>query len=62
MSLGSPRTTKTQEGLATFAELITSSIDLARLRRIALRIPAVHMGLESKLRAIAEAMAPLCLA
>lgn len=44
--LGSPRTTRTQEGLATFAELVTSSIDLNRLRRIALRIPAVHMALE----------------
>jgi len=46
LGLGSPRTTRTQEGLATFAELITSSIDLARLRRIALRIHGVKMGLE----------------
>jgi uncharacterized protein (TIGR02421 family) len=46
MGLGAPRTTGTQEGLATFAELITSAIDLNRLRRIALRSRAVQMGLE----------------
>ncbi|HZO11625.1 MAG TPA: tyrosine/phenylalanine carboxypeptidase domain-containing protein [Polyangiaceae bacterium] len=44
LSLGAPRTTATQEGLATFAELITGAIDLARLRRIALRIRAVHLA------------------
>jgi uncharacterized protein (TIGR02421 family) len=44
LSLGSPRTTATQEGLATFAELITGAIDLARLRRLALRICAVHLA------------------
>jgi uncharacterized protein (TIGR02421 family) len=46
LGLGSPRTTRTQEGLATLAELITSTIDLSRLRRIALRIKAIHMSLE----------------
>lgn len=46
MGLGSPRTTLTQEGLATFAELITGVIDLSRLRRIALRTKAIQMGLE----------------
>lgn len=46
MGLGSPRTTRTQEGLATFAELITSSIDIHRLQRIALRIRAVSIALE----------------
>ncbi len=46
LSLGAPRTTATQEGLATFAELITGAIDLARLRRLALRIRAVHMAEE----------------
>jgi len=46
MGLGSPRTTRTQEGLALFAELITGSIDLSRLRRIALRVKAVHLALE----------------
>src|SRR6185436_6587157 len=45
-SLGAPRTTRTQEGLATLAELITSSIDLSRLRRIALRIKAIGMAME----------------
>ncbi len=46
MGLGAPRTTGTQEGLATFAELITSAIDLNRLRRIALRTRAVQMGMD----------------
>ena len=36
--LGAPRTTRTQEGLATFAEIITGAIDISRLRRIALRV------------------------
>ncbi len=45
-SLGSPRTTRTQEGLATFAELHTSSMDLIRLQRLALRIRGVQMGLD----------------
>ena len=46
MGLGSPRTTATQEGLATFAELITGTMDLSRLRRIALRIKGIHYALE----------------
>lgn len=46
LGLGSPRTTGAQEGLATFAELITCTIDLARLRRIAQRIQAVQMALD----------------
>ncbi len=45
LGLGSPRTTRTQEGLAVFSELITYSIDLVRLRRIALRAKAVDAGL-----------------
>lgn len=45
LSLGAPRTTATQEGLATFAELITNAIDLSRLRRIALRIVALDHAL-----------------
>lgn len=44
LSLGSPRTTATQEGLATFAELITGAMELARLQRIALRVRAVHVA------------------
>ena len=46
MGLGSPRTTSTQEGLATFAELITNTMDLSRLRRIALRIKGMHLAIE----------------
>lgn len=44
LGLGAPRTTATQEGLATFAELVTGAIDLARLRRIAMRIRAIHLA------------------
>lgn len=42
-SLGrtAPRVTATQEGLATFAELITGAIDINRLKRISLRIVAI---------------------
>lgn len=46
MGLGSPRTTETQEGIAVFAELVTRTMDLMRLRRIALRVRAIAMGLE----------------
>lgn len=46
MGLGAPRTTATQEGLATFAELITNAMDLPRLRRLALRVKAIQLGLE----------------
>jgi uncharacterized protein (TIGR02421 family) len=46
LGLGAPRTTATQEGLATFAELITTTMDLSRLRRIGLRIQAIHRALE----------------
>lgn len=46
MGLGAPRTTGTQEGLATFAELITNTMDVSRLRRIALRIQAMHLASE----------------
>ncbi len=46
LSLGAPRTTRTQEGIAVLAELITISLDLTRLRRIALRIKAVAMAIE----------------
>ena len=46
MGLGAPRTTSTQEGLATFAEFITSTMDISRLNRIALRIKAIDLGLK----------------
>jgi len=46
LGLGAPRTTRTQEGIAVLAELITNSIDISRLRRVALRVIAVNMALE----------------
>ena len=46
LGLGAPRTTGPQEGLATFSELITGSIDMARTERIALRVIAVDMAVE----------------
>lgn len=46
LGLGAPRTTRTQEGLALFAELIAVAIDLQRLRRIALRVKAVALALD----------------
>jgi uncharacterized protein (TIGR02421 family) len=46
LSLGSPRTTRTQEGIAVIAELMTLSLDIVRLRRIALRVKAIAMVLE----------------
>ncbi|MBA4107529.1 MAG: DUF1704 domain-containing protein [Pirellula sp.] len=46
LALGAPRTTRTQEGLAVFAELMTRSIDINRLRRLALRIQAIKVALE----------------
>ncbi len=45
LALGAPRTTRTQEGIAVLAELITLSLDVSRLRRVALRIKAVDMAL-----------------
>jgi uncharacterized protein (TIGR02421 family) len=45
-ALNSPRITATQEGLATFAELITGAIDISRMKRISLRIIAVDMALK----------------
>src|SRR5690606_33751970 len=46
LGLASPRVTATQEGLATFAEQITGSIDIGRMKRISLRIEAIAMALE----------------
>jgi uncharacterized protein (TIGR02421 family) len=45
LGLGAPRTTRTQEGLATFAEILTGAMDIARLRRIALRVVMVGKAL-----------------
>lgn len=46
LSLGPPRTTRTQEGIAVFSELVTLSMDIVRLRRIALRVIAIKMALD----------------
>jgi uncharacterized protein (TIGR02421 family) len=46
LGVGTPRTTRTQEGLATFSEIITGSIDINRLRRVALRVLRVKDALE----------------
>lgn len=46
LSLSSPRATATQEGLATFAEQITGTIDIARMKRLSLRIEAIACALE----------------
>ncbi len=46
LALNSPRITATQEGLATFAELITGSIDIGRMKRISMRIIAIDMALK----------------
>jgi uncharacterized protein (TIGR02421 family) len=45
LGLGAPRTTRIQEGLATFSEIITGAIDLNRLRRIALRVVMLERAL-----------------
>ncbi len=46
LALSSPRVTATQEGLATFAEQITGSLDIGRMKRISLRTEAIAMALE----------------
>lgn len=46
LGYNAPRTASTQEGLAVFSEYINSSIELHRLRRIALRILAIDMAEE----------------
>jgi uncharacterized protein (TIGR02421 family) len=45
LARGAPRTTATQEGLATFAELISGSMDIERMKRISLRIAAIDMAI-----------------
>ncbi len=46
LALNSPRITATQEGLATFAELMSGAIDIERMKRISLRILAIDKALE----------------
>lgn len=41
-----PGTTKTQEGLAVFAEFITGSMDIDRLQRLADRVLAIQMSVD----------------
>jgi len=41
-----PGTTKTQEGLAVFAEFITGHIDLERIRRLSDRVIAIQMAVD----------------
>ena len=44
LGYNAPRTTATQEGIAVFAEYINLSIEMVRLKRIALRIIAIEMA------------------
>lgn len=46
LAMSSPRTTCTQEGLAVFAEQITGSIDIDRMKRVSLRIEAIALALD----------------
>ena len=46
LAAGHPGTTRTQEGLAVFAELISGSIELDRLRRLADRVIAIQMAID----------------
>lgn len=45
LARNAPRITATQEGLATFAELMTGAIDIERMKRISLRIIAIDHAL-----------------
>jgi uncharacterized protein (TIGR02421 family) len=45
LGLNSPRITATQEGLAVFAEMVTGSIDILRMKRISLRILGIDDAL-----------------
>jgi uncharacterized protein (TIGR02421 family) len=46
LGAGHPGTTRTQEGLAVFAEYITGSLDLGRLRRLADRVFAIQQAID----------------
>ncbi len=46
LAAGHPGTTRTQEGLAVFAEFITGSIDLDRMHRLADRVLAIQMAVD----------------
>jgi len=44
LAIGHPGTTRTQEGLAVFAEFVSGTLELDRLRRLADRVVAVQMA------------------
>jgi len=46
LAAGHPGTTRTQEGLAVFAEIISGSMELDRLQRLADRVFAIQMAIE----------------
>jgi len=46
LAAGHPGTTRTQEGLAVFAEIISGTIELNRLQRLADRVFAIQMAVE----------------
>lgn len=46
LAIGHPGTTRTQEGLAVFAELMSGTLDLDRFRRLAYRVEAIQMALD----------------
>jgi uncharacterized protein (TIGR02421 family) len=46
LAAGHPGTTRTQEGLAVFAEIISGAIELDQLRRLADRVLAIQMAIE----------------
>lgn len=46
LAAGHPGTTRTQEGLAVFAEFVTGCMDLDRMRRLADRVLAIQMAIE----------------
>jgi uncharacterized protein (TIGR02421 family) len=46
LAIGHPGTTRTQEGLAVFAEFVSGTLDLDRFRRLADRVVGVQMVIE----------------
>lgn len=46
LARGSPRTTATQEGLATLSEMMSGSMDIERMKRISLRILAIDKAID----------------
>jgi uncharacterized protein (TIGR02421 family) len=46
LGVGYPYTTRTQEGLAVFAEVVSATIELDRFRRLADRVVAIQMAVD----------------